>query len=310
MSDSDLSESDLLQIEENAKPFNTKKATKWGLKKFTSWCERRRIEIDWKHISADDLSAILRKFYAEIKTDKKNDLAPISLVGIRAAIHRHITGAPISRSLNILQDSAFIPANMMFKSRCKSYQKEGKVKATHYPAIEPEDMKKIGKYFENYKTDPIVLLHAVWFHLCYHFGRRAREGWTKMMKDTFQINCDAGGQRYVEMNKTEVTKNHQNPCGSKCNEYSDQRMYGDGVQIFELYISKLNPNLDRLFQRPKTRHSLVDDFWYDNIPIGKNVLSNMLQNISRQANLSKIYTCHSVRASTITHLYQSGIKPQ
>ena len=36
----------------------------------------------------------------------------------------------------------------------------------------------------------------------------------------------------------------------------------------------------------------------------------MMTNISKKAGLSMIYTCHSVRASTITTLYQAGVPTQ
>ena len=52
-------------------------------------------------MSPAELNGILRKCFAEVKTNKKTDLTPSALTGIRAAIHRAITGQPISRSINI-----------------------------------------------------------------------------------------------------------------------------------------------------------------------------------------------------------------
>ena len=68
-----------------------------------------------------DLSEILRKFFAEVKTEKVQALTPSALTGIRAAIHRHLTYAPLSRniSLNIFQDSESISANKMFEAKAK-----------------------------------------------------------------------------------------------------------------------------------------------------------------------------------------------
>ena len=64
-----------------------------------------------------DLSEILRKFFAEVKTEKGQALTPSVLTGIRAAIHRHLTCAPLSRNINILQDSEFISANKGAKAK-------------------------------------------------------------------------------------------------------------------------------------------------------------------------------------------------
>ena len=66
-----------------------------------------------------------------MKTNKKTDLTPSALNGIRPAIHRKITGQPISRPMNILKDVEFTQANKMFEAVCKSYYKGGNPKPQH-----------------------------------------------------------------------------------------------------------------------------------------------------------------------------------
>ena len=100
------------------------KATEWGVKKFEKWCEKRKITVDLKTVNATDLSEILRKFFAEVKTEKGQALTPSALTGIRAAIHRHLTCAPLSRNINILQDSEFMSANKMFEAKAKLFTKK------------------------------------------------------------------------------------------------------------------------------------------------------------------------------------------
>ena len=53
---------------------------------FEKWCEKRKITDDLKTVRATDLSEILRKFFAEVKTEKGQALTPGALAGIRAAI--------------------------------------------------------------------------------------------------------------------------------------------------------------------------------------------------------------------------------
>ena len=102
---SQLEEEDLQKLEADCVPINTKKQTSRGLKKFTQWLEKRKISCDLYTMSPTELNGILRKFFAEVKTNKKTDLTPSALTGtVRAAIHRTITGQPISRSINILKD--------------------------------------------------------------------------------------------------------------------------------------------------------------------------------------------------------------
>ena len=48
-------------LDNERKSENTKRsrATEWGVKKFEKWCEKRKITVDLKTVSATDLSEIL-----------------------------------------------------------------------------------------------------------------------------------------------------------------------------------------------------------------------------------------------------------
>ena len=67
-----------------------------------------------------ELNEILRRFYAEIKTEKGQPLTASALPGIRAVIHRHMTSAPLSRNVNILQENGFMSTNKMLEAKAKS----------------------------------------------------------------------------------------------------------------------------------------------------------------------------------------------
>lgn len=307
---SQLNDDELNQLEQSSKPAATVKATASGMRKFNQWMERRGRQCDWANVNAGELNEILRKYYAEVKHAKPgSSLTPSSLTGLRAAIHRHVTSAPYSRPLNIIKDKEFTSANAMFTARCKLYMKQGNKKPQHKPCIGDGDMAKLGTYFTQWNAHPDIALAACWFHLCFFFGRRGREGWASMTKDTFQVQQDTEGHKYVAMNQTETTKNHQGGHRQKDADYSDQRMYGPGVDILVFYKSKLNPSCQRLFQKPLVAYTL-DGYWYKNEPIGKNTLASMMQAISKKAGLSTVYTCHSVRASTITTLFRAGVSTQ
>jgi integrase len=43
-------------------------------------------------------------------------------------------------------------------------------------------------------------------------------------------------------------------------------------------------------------------------PLGKNTLGDKMKNLSKQLNLSKLYTNHSLRATTITLLDNKGFE--
>ncbi len=62
------------------------------------------------------------------------------------------------------------------------------------------------------------------------------------------------------------------------------------VAAFELYVSKLpSDRNDRLFLQPKLNCRRNDSIWYTAMPWGKNSLGDFMRNLSRDAELSKMY---------------------
>ena len=61
------------------------------------------------------------------------------------------------------------------------------------------------------------------------------------------------------------------------------------------------------FQKPKAGFTTEDIVWYENSPLGVNKLGDMMKIISKGANLSQVYTNHSVRASAITVLSDANV---
>ena len=241
---SQLGEDELKKLEEESIPKNTKKQTSWGIRKFEKWCQRRRIVCDLAVVGA-----------TEVKTIKdKKDLTPSALTGIRAAIHRTITSQPISRPINILKDPEFLQANKMFKVVGKSYYKKGNPKPKHKSPIKSGDMQKLKSYFSC--DNPEKLVEFVWFCLCYYLGRRGREGWRELTKDSLEFNKDDQDKEYVTVKHTEQTKNHQGGYKQKDQNYTDMRMYEipsstlDPVAALKFMLSKLRPSCEALFQTP------------------------------------------------------------
>ncbi|CAC5384014.1 unnamed protein product [Mytilus coruscus] len=80
------------------------------------------------------------------------------------------------------------------------------------------------------------------------------------------------------------------------------------VLSFKLYLEKLHPALDELWQRTKDSYDISDTTWYRKAPIGKNSLAVMMPEISERAKLSRRYTNHSIRATSITAMDEAGIE--
>ena len=61
------------------------------------------------------------------------------------------------------------------------------------------------------------------------------------------------------------------------------------VASFEKYLQHLNPANEFLLQRPK-KTTPDSDVWYDNMVIGERYLCDMMNDISKEADLSTIYS--------------------
>ena len=110
---------------------------------------------------------------------------------------------------------------------------------------------------------------------------------------------------------SEKTKNYTGITNE--NEGDGARMYETGTKMcpvasFEKYLKKRNPACDALLQYP--RNSFCDDdvCWFENRPLGKNSIGEFLSKLSKEANLSDVYTNHCIRATTITLLNDVGFK--
>ena len=96
------------------------------------------------------------------------------------------------------------------------------------------------------------------------------------------MQADATGKKYVYQALDELDKNHRGK-DQPDDSPGEGRMYERPnspycpVKTFELYLSKLNPSLSCLWQRPKAHESFSesDKVWYCNAPLGKNTLATL-----------------------------------
>ena len=82
------------------------------------------------------------------------------------------------------------------------------------------------------------------------------------------------------------------------------------MQLFKLYLSKLNAKSDNLWQRPRQgRINYVDGGWYEGRPVRKDVLECFMKiNLSESVQLSTACTNHSIRATVINNLDRAGFE--
>ena len=255
----------------------------------------------------DTLANVLKLFYAEAPKADGSSYSKSTLNSLRFGLNRHFKA---TRGFDIINDSEFTDANKVFGAKCMDLKRQGLAKVEHKPPpICEEDLKKLYESTAFGLDDPEKLQNKVFLQVMLYFCRRGRQNLRQLKKTDFSFNTDSTGARYVCKATDELTKNrreddegfdgglmHEKP-GPNC-----------PVVSFELYLSRLNPLKEFLFQRPKRNVSTSWDVWYDNMVVGERTLGEKMKNISREAKLSKCYTNHSIRTTPVTILDKSGFE--
>ena len=278
---------------------------------FLDWLSKKYPSETIESISPQVLSERLKRFYQELKKTPTEHYSTSAHLSIRAAIDRHLSSLPEFSDVSIIRDQQFKSANRSLSAKLKMLKDKGLAKVQHHPSISPVDIKKCYETKVFSDENPTSLLRVNWFNIALHFCRRGRENLRALSRDSFVIMKDANDNEYVEISVSEKTKNYQGGLGDKADQ-SDPKMFSANtpncpVMYFKKLLSVLNPKQNALFQKPKRNFLSTDEVWFENSPIGVNKLGDMMKDISVAASLSKVYTNHCVRSTTISALDEGGI---
>ena len=95
-------------MEKNAGQGGTVNATRWAIKRWNDWLEKRGIVIDISSVAPEVLAGHLYRFNAELKGGNNKPLSPSGLIGIRAGIQRGLI-ALRTNPLDIVKDPCARP---------------------------------------------------------------------------------------------------------------------------------------------------------------------------------------------------------
>ena len=198
----------------------------------------------------------------------------------------------------------------MYKGKLKEIKTSGKDITKHKSPLSEEDMSKLRVHLKSHMNTPKGLQEKVMFDVLYFFGRRGREGLRELKRDSFEFVEDGEGNEYAHLPFNEFDKNHCDVMDTESNE-TDKRIYSQNsddcpVASLKKYISHLNVDHESFFQRPNPHFTITTGRWYDCMPVGKCTLGGLMTRLSYDAGLSKKYTNHCIRATTVTTLKHQG----
>ena len=227
-------------------------------------------------------------------------------MGIRFGLKRHFL---LKREFDTLSDGEFSKSNQIFEAAIVELKRQGFAKVDHHSPISKEDLEKIQSSYNPSSPDPKSLQQVVWFNCMFHLIRLGRESLRLLTKESFAVQVDAAGKKFVYQVVDELDKNHRVNCqpddspgeGRMCKRLESPYC---PVKTFELFLSKLNPALSWLWRRLRATenfsHSQADEVWYCNVPLGKNTLGTFMSSISKELKLSEKYTNHCIGATALS----------
>ena len=212
-----------------------------------------------------------------------------------------------NKGVDVVNDTEFKRANDVFYAVCAKLKKEGKGAVIHKEPICNEDLHKL--YSSLDMDSPAGLQNKVFLDYMLYFCNRGRENLRDIKQTDFGQSRDSNGTLFIYLSSDFATKNHKiddkKAQGGRMYETKD---FLCPVKSFQKYVSKLNKDMEEFWQRPKRSIEENSEVWYEKSPVGKNTLGEKVKTLSTEAGLSRTYTNHCLRATSITVLDRSGFE--
>lgn len=293
-------------------PQSTKFSTNYHVSKFKDFLSSHDYPNDIEYMPVQYLAQYLRFYYFSLRTKDGAFYCPNSLIGIRAAIQRYLNGPTIDRKVNIMTDREFNRANATLKAMIGKFLKSGQKTKQPFKAIQSEDMKKLYSFFD--ASSPQKLQQEIWFYITYYFGLRGRETMPQLSKNSIEFTTDSDGREYAFLNHRVLSKNVKSSFSAK--EFDDgkeYKMYDSQnkskpcpLERTKLYLSKIPATNSSLFPLPNKNWQKSNIWYCARRGLGREPLGTMMRVISQDAQLSQIYTNHSIRVTVVSELKDQG----
>ena len=260
----------------------------------------------------------LTRFVLEVRKKNGDVYPPNSLHHIVVGIMRHVrwSGQP---NIDFFTDHDFANLRGSLDAEMKRLQKEGVGVVTRQAEIlseaEEETLWEKGLLGDH---TPQTLLDTMVFYTGYYFALRSGREHRQLRANPCQIEViEHPGERSFLRYTEDISKNH--PGGLKgrkikpkvviqhANIDNAQRCF---LRLFKLYRSLCPTGApDHAFYLRPADHPTTN-CWYSKIPLGHTKLSKTVVRLCASAGIKGHKTNHSLRATTTSRLYHSGVDEQ
>ena len=308
-------------------PENTKVNTRWAVRNFDDWVASYNLQHREEPCpdgillcdDASELSRWLQKYILSTRKKTGEKYPPRTIHLLLSGLQRHMREKK-EKSFDIFSREAVAFKQLM--SMCDNYYRELReagVGAASKPTevLTDADVESLWSSGSFSLSTPQGLLNAVFF--CNGKNFLLRGGAEHRSLKLSQVCKNVSPEGRVRYTYTENTSKNQGggllqlDVSHKIVHQFENSDLGERCHVFLLdkYLAKLPESAieqDIFYLRPLAKITKEENVpWFSSVPVGKNALSKMVQEMCSKANIQGKKTNHSLRASGITQMFQAGL---
>lgn len=329
-----VTDAEIAQLKLGNVPQNTLKKRNWAMNKFDKWRQERNNKLHTYYesttknaqseqlisckplyeFSIPDLNYALCRFIAEIRTHSAENIRPKTLLEVVLQLQQAINANLNSTSYRFLSDPQFKEIKGTLDSiMCKNSQLGLNFTAKRADVITPEMEDILWHKTLLGDNNPHQLINTMIYLNGIHFALRGgTEQWNLSTKN-FQLVTENGSNNLVY--REFATKSNQGGIKTVKNDPKVVTAYQNThnpsrciVRIFQKFMSLRPANVEKFYLRPLDK--IKPDVWFSRQVIGIHTIEKTVTSLCKNAGFTGHFTTHSLRATSATRMFQSGIDEQ
>ena len=325
-----VSGDEVLMVREEGIATKTKKSTDWCERIWKDWVRHRCSNLlesevgsgyilkeDLDKMSVEEMNYWLMRFVLEVRRQDGKDYPPNSLYQICCGLMR-ILKFRNRANVNFFNDAVFEEFRGTLDSKMKTLQASGQFQTRKADIITlqmEDELWKRGLLGDHLAQ---VLLDTMVYYIGICFALRGGEDHRRLRHDPSQLILvePIDGVAYLKY-VPDVSKTNQGGLKHRKVPQEETIHYANTsnptrclIRLYKLYNSKCPVDRPAGAFYLKPLKNPGEAVWYQKVPVGHNVLSNTVGRLCKAAGFNGHYTNHSLRATTATRLFESGIDEQ
>ena len=192
----DITEDNISELMKSKDSKSTQRAVTRSTKLFRDFLIQKNEPEEFETYTKQKLDEMLRLFYASIRKKDGEMMKKSSVNLLKYGLAKHLKE---TAQIDINIDPVCASSKGVFSAVLTDMKKKGFGAVKHKPAIFQEDLIKLydvsGVALNS--CTPQGLLNKCWFDVMTFLCRRGRENLRQMTRDTFKINTDGTGRKFV-----------------------------------------------------------------------------------------------------------------